>query len=1458
MTPRCRVFLVRTISILTLLLGVLKPTAMAEARLKLGILSGPKSANEVAILAAQLGSEEAFTILERADLAPLLQERRLALDGLRDRPGSRLLGADALVVVEKVEVEGRTALSTRLLSVRAGAVIEHLVVPMSVEPNTWSRGVQAAILRHQTGLKRAGDVPVVLIKIFRPSAKVGFGAWGNLRRQRDAARFTDLFALALSGSRAVLVLEQERLAEVGFDLGLVEMEVAPFKISAEVEGIVHFGDPVSSVKLGIRQAGQDDVEWTEAIEVPAEDLFGKGPGKTVAAFANVFVTKVADQDPLFPMASTEAADALHQEAKWFYTMGRDRQARRRWASSRSLGHTSLESDFLGIILANRGWNSKHETWNFGRIEEFFPDMSPGRKLPYERGEFPSTAQVEFLVDAAQQTLELQRKPGALAKLPNSERFLERHVFDVTTPFFLSLFDEHDAIPEGLKPSIFELRKLLPAIYEGAGRGRQYLNLAGVPVRLWSGNSEEEITGQALVLDRTTEEWIELSNSENPKRATAPKCIQVGLANFRRQLVHKSYRDQYGPDRIGHQHEPFYDWRAGRSGFPALAEALREHWGGSPSVRQELDITLLLLAGTSQDDPAAYGKGLEEYIDLLEEGRDELAADQSLLAYALAGFSQHGSLAFVNPYFDRLESIHSWAAEHLEHPVPVANRTMRSYAKWYPKPVEQWVDSYEKIIRRRSEQGSLPEGFPLGVALGESPTNRKAVGETSSREAEPKPTEAMPDSEIADEGRPVVNFRAIDFGETRVAFEDGDLVTTDHLLLAAEGDRLVLARNRGNRTVHHVSPTESSLLLIDLSEQKPIDGKPFQPAWTSLEPMPDWMAGALNWQVYYGQKISLDDSGVVVTAGPYRVAYRLDSKSWKVQPQPLPWAAGSKWSLGIGRTLHDGTGGQEEDGKRAWVGIVNGKQEHSVLRIHPETLEGTVLASTQRRPALHQVDRSVPPEKILGAFALPGGEVFSLTVKGRRPELWRFSADGTVARKMVLPQEIVEGFSGFRVTPHGWALLTSHDRAGQLSCLGIDTATGDPLLLISRDNRPLSVDGQVLEPVYQEPPPPNLNGRRLSSIELTEDRNIDYDGTRLVASDAKDPRFGSDDVEGPARVLHLWLKRGAPPKTFTVHCGEIRRRTEIRIKEDGRRVPQTVALEEFQLRDPISGGWHLGGLQIQEFGLLFSSLYEVALLPWEELGLSSPLNGEGERSATNVSSDERQVGQAMQLSAEAATLAGRAGSGDAEAMVKLGLAYQTGKLGLPENKLRAMELYQEAALSNVPYAWNNIGQLYLNAGFDMLGGNGNKALPWLEKAAAADIPEAHVGLALLYRFGNRHLNSDEPFVTDRRKALEHAVQAVKLGEEKGSDYALAYGAFHLTELWGDDPPEEREAVRLLEIASSYQGGFSSSAVRLAERYINGQGVPRDLDKALELASQAAGHGHVAGKELVQKIERDLQR
>ena len=174
---------------------------------------------------------------------------------------------------------------------------------------------------------------------------------------------------------------------------------------------------------------------------------------------------------------------------------------------------------------------------------------------------------------------------------------------------------------------------------------------------------------------------------------------------------------------------------------------------------------------------------------------------------------------------------------------------------------------------------------------------------------------------------------------------------------------------------------------------------------------------------------------------------------------------------------------------------------------------------------------------------------------------------------------------------------------------------------------------------------------------------------------------------------------------------------------------------------------------------------------------------------------------------------------------LAKAYQYG-LGKEEDFPLALDYYHRAAGHGVVQAMVALGEMYFNG--QGVAEDYDIANYWFEKALAADAeqPEAlgHLGMAYYYGWGK---------AADLDKAREYLEKAVEAGEENvmfvlgrvyydQEDYENAWRYFQKAAVDGNEAQEEAED-------------------RLGDMYRFGEGVKKDLVKAVEWYKKGAEHG-----------------
>ena len=192
------------------------------------------------------------------------------------------------------------------------------------------------------------------------------------------------------------------------------------------------------------------------------------------------------------------------------------------------------------------------------------------------------------------------------------------------------------------------------------------------------------------------------------------------------------------------------------------------------------------------------------------------------------------------------------------------------------------------------------------------------------------------------------------------------------------------------------------------------------------------------------------------------------------------------------------------------------------------------------------------------------------------------------------------------------------------------------------------------------------------------------------------------------------------------------------------------------------------------------------------------------------------------------------NGHAEASYRLALAYQLGQ-GVELDNQKAVRWYTQAAQAHHAKAQRSLGAMY-EGGYGVKQ-NLQQAYAWYKRAAAQGLPDAQLRLGTLF-FEGRGVKAD-------RVQAQHWIR--KSAEGGNHNAQMALGVM-LAEI---DP---QDSVRWYQ-RSADQGNVSAKQ-NLALVYFSGQGVSRDLTKALALVDEAIEAGNYSAKPLRAQILAEM--
>jgi len=168
-------------------------------------------------------------------------------------------------------------------------------------------------------------------------------------------------------------------------------------------------------------------------------------------------------------------------------------------------------------------------------------------------------------------------------------------------------------------------------------------------------------------------------------------------------------------------------------------------------------------------------------------------------------------------------------------------------------------------------------------------------------------------------------------------------------------------------------------------------------------------------------------------------------------------------------------------------------------------------------------------------------------------------------------------------------------------------------------------------------------------------------------------------------------------------------------------------------------------------------------------------------------------------------------GDTDTLFALGLMYELGLRGFPQDDSKAMEYYRKAAEHGNAEAQYNLGLMYKEGRGRIFGRRDErKAVEWFQKAANQGNADAQVALGVMYEEG-RGIAKDE------RKAFEWY--------KKAADQRNYDAQFNLARMY----------------AKEAEQGDATAQYNLGVMYFYGRGVPQDNSKAKEWILKAALQG-----------------
>jgi TPR repeat protein len=230
----------------------------------------------------------------------------------------------------------------------------------------------------------------------------------------------------------------------------------------------------------------------------------------------------------------------------------------------------------------------------------------------------------------------------------------------------------------------------------------------------------------------------------------------------------------------------------------------------------------------------------------------------------------------------------------------------------------------------------------------------------------------------------------------------------------------------------------------------------------------------------------------------------------------------------------------------------------------------------------------------------------------------------------------------------------------------------------------------------------------------------------------------------------------------------------------------------------------------------------------------------------------------------------AAGGLAVAQFDLGCLFCYGMHGLPTDIPRGIQLCETAATNGYTDAWLALGLIHAEG--EIIPKDLSKGVAYMRRGAEAGDKDAQLTLGGCYTYGDYGVKVDKPegfkwismaysngneqayiFLSNAYayglgvernvfKAIHFALAAVAIGDERGDAIIAAIKPI-------DESPENLEDDELAKIRTKAEKGDARSQYLLARAYYYGEGIEKDLAKAVSWAEKSAAQNYPDAANLI---------
>lgn len=297
---------------------------------------------EIDFLTADLSKEPGLILLERAEIEKIFKEHEIFLSNRAEdiHEIGKLLGADGLIILKTVGVEGKKFLTACLVSVDTSVIIDVDIQPLPFGKEfRWPDNIKARFLPlvPKLEIKRNDAVFISLLNIRSPSSSPENRSLEN--------QLTVIFEYSLMKEKKIFVLDRWNMKELVWEKSLDYGKGSSFWTGSYlIDGTIEHLDSAGNIKVNlyIRKSGNTDKKMIETTGNK------EGLNKMVEEIKVKLLKTLDLEKDIIPWELQKEAEQYCQEAVWANNYGLYDVAQRASDAAWVLGCRTTELNFIRI------------------------------------------------------------------------------------------------------------------------------------------------------------------------------------------------------------------------------------------------------------------------------------------------------------------------------------------------------------------------------------------------------------------------------------------------------------------------------------------------------------------------------------------------------------------------------------------------------------------------------------------------------------------------------------------------------------------------------------------------------------------------------------------------------------------------------------------------------------------------------------------------------------------------------------------------------------------------------------------------------------------------------------------------------------------------------------------------------------------------------------------------------